>query len=99
MCVLFSILEETVIEALILSYCREHISGYANRQFLAEVWKMAFKVLVPLQIRAALLSSIAMFSYHCFIHLPEAFHTRALLWFGATWRTEKSPDFSQVQNS
>jgi len=71
-----------VVAALILSCCGEHISGYANRQLLAEVWKMAFKILVPVQLRAALLSSGVTFSYHCSIPLPDTFHTRALPWFG-----------------
>lgn len=96
MCILFSILEEIVIEALILSCCGEHIGGYANRQLLAEVWKMAFKILVPVQIRAALLSSGVVFSYHHFIPPPQAFHTRALLWFGV-WSDMADREVSRVQ--
>lgn len=103
MCTLFSILEEVVKEALILSYSWEHIGGYANRQLLAEVWKMAFKILVPVRIRAALLSSNVMFSYYCFITLQNC---RCFVQehcsgseFGVTQWTEKSPIFSQVRSS
>lgn len=76
MCTFFSMLQEIVIEALVLSYCGEHVGGYANMQLLAEAWKMAFKILVPVQIRATLLSTGVMLSYHHLIPLPQAFRAR-----------------------
>lgn len=72
----FSMLEEIVIEALVLSYCGEHVGEYANMQLLAEAWKMAFKILVPVRIRDTLLSTGVILSYHHLIPLSQVFHTR-----------------------
>lgn len=46
------------------------IHRYANGQLDAEVWKIAFKILIPVQIRVTPLCSGMMCSYHCFIPLP-----------------------------